>query len=236
VQSVKRELVEEQVSYYRARAPEYDRWFHRLGRYDLGPAENARWFREVEIVRAALATVGRADVALELACGTGLWTAQLLPLCSAITAVDAAPEMLALNRELVASNRVEYIEADIFEWEPRQKYDLVFFGFWLTHVPRDVFGEFWEKIARALQPGGRAFLVDNLRVGIKLDHSQEDRLTGTMVRQLEDGRSFRIVKVFYDPLTLARLLEPFGWSCDFKSAGRYLLYGTAGRPIRDVDG
>jgi hypothetical protein len=48
-----------------------------------------------------------------------------------------------------------------------------------------------------------------------------------MVRELEDGRSFRIVKVFYEPSTLTELLEPLGWSCDFRSAGRYLLHGSA---------
>jgi len=40
-----RDLIDEQVGYYRARASEYDRWFQRLGRYDLGAEENARWFR-----------------------------------------------------------------------------------------------------------------------------------------------------------------------------------------------
>jgi demethylmenaquinone methyltransferase/2-methoxy-6-polyprenyl-1,4-benzoquinol methylase len=229
VRDVDRDLVDEQVRYYRARAPEYDRWFGRVGRYDLGPEENARWFNEVETVRSALAALGPVDDALELACGTGLWTAQLLPICSSITAVDAAPEMLAINRETVASARVEYREADLFDWEPDRRYDLVFFGFWLTHIPREMFRPFWEKVAQALEPGGRVFLVDNLRTPIRLDHSQEDRVTGTMVRQLEDGRSFRIVKVFYSPDELTRLLEPLGWSCRLKSAGRYLVYGSLTR-------
>jgi ubiquinone/menaquinone biosynthesis C-methylase UbiE len=228
---MKRDVLDEQASYYRARAPEYDRWFERVGRYDLGPEENARWFDEVDLARAAVAEQGPVGHALELACGTGLWTAQLEPMCSAITALDASREMLAINRQRVASDRVTYVEANIFEWEPERTYDLVFFGFWLTHVPRDRFSEFWEKVARALAPTGRVFIVDNLRVenGPRLDHSQEDPATGTMVRQLEDGRSFRIVKVFHDPVTLNRSLESSGWSCDFRSAGRYLLYGTATR-------
>ena len=224
-----RGLVEEQVGYYRARASEYDRWFERLGRYDLGLEENARWFGEVERVRAALASLGPVEHALELACGTGLWTTRLLPMCSTITAVDAAPEMLALNRERTASDRVQFIEADLSEWEPDDTYDLVFLGFWLSHVPRESFRAFWGKVARALEPGGRVFLVDNLRTEGRLDHSEEDMAAGTMVRQLEDGRSFRIVKVYYDPTTLTQLLEPLGWSCELESAGRYLLYGTIGR-------
>jgi hypothetical protein len=105
--------------------------------------------------------------------------------------------------------------------------DLVFFGFWLSHVPRNAFHAFWEKVRRALKPDGRVFLVDNMRTPIRLDYSHENSSEGTMVRELQDGRSFRIVKVFYDPTTLTELLEPLGWACDIRSAGRYLLYGNA---------
>jgi hypothetical protein len=30
---------------------------------------------------------------------------------------------------------VEFIEADVFAWEPPRRYDTVLFAFWLTHVP-----------------------------------------------------------------------------------------------------
>ncbi len=36
--SMDRRLIEEQIAYYRARAPEYDEWFFRQGRYDHGEA------------------------------------------------------------------------------------------------------------------------------------------------------------------------------------------------------
>jgi demethylmenaquinone methyltransferase/2-methoxy-6-polyprenyl-1,4-benzoquinol methylase len=226
---VNRELLDEQIRYYRARAPEYDRWFHRVGRHDLGPEGNARWFAEIEEVRQALDAVGYVDEALELACGTGLWTTQLVSLGATVTAVDASPEMLDLNRMRVASANVTYVEADLFEWEPAQRYDLVFFGFWISHVPDQAFQAFWEKVARALKPGGRAFLVDDLRARFRSDNDDEDSRAETRVRHVDDGRSFRIFKIFYDPVTLTERLQHLGWSCDFRSAGFYLLYGSAGR-------
>jgi len=70
--------IEEQIEYYRARSGEYDEWFLRQGRYDRGPALNEAWFREVRAVRAALDTFRPTGNLLELACGTGLWTEQLL--------------------------------------------------------------------------------------------------------------------------------------------------------------
>ena len=33
-------LLAEQIEYYRARAPEYDEWWVREGRWDLGPEQN----------------------------------------------------------------------------------------------------------------------------------------------------------------------------------------------------
>lgn len=49
------EILAEQAEYYRARAPEYDKWFYRQGRYDQGREATALWFSELEEVRAALA-------------------------------------------------------------------------------------------------------------------------------------------------------------------------------------
>ncbi len=36
------ELLGEQAAYYRARAPEYDDWWQRTGRYDRGPEATAQ--------------------------------------------------------------------------------------------------------------------------------------------------------------------------------------------------
>ncbi|HEX6751512.1 MAG TPA: class I SAM-dependent methyltransferase, partial [Longimicrobium sp.] len=88
------DLIEQQKEYYRARAGEYDEWFERTGRYDRGPDHRARWFAEVEEVRAALERFRPAGRVLELACGTGWWTEQLLRWADEVTAVDASDEVL----------------------------------------------------------------------------------------------------------------------------------------------
>ena len=44
----KQSILEEQISYYRARAPEYDEWFLRKGRYDVGADDNQRWHAETK--------------------------------------------------------------------------------------------------------------------------------------------------------------------------------------------
>ena len=73
-----RDKLQEQVDYYRARASEYDEWFYRIGRYDRGAEINQRWFNQVAVVKSALHKLGKFASVLELACGTGIWTAELL--------------------------------------------------------------------------------------------------------------------------------------------------------------
>jgi SAM-dependent methyltransferase len=53
---------------------------------------------------------------LELACGPGMWTSQLLRYASDVTAVDASPEMIALAKARVGEERVRFIQADLFTW------------------------------------------------------------------------------------------------------------------------
>jgi demethylmenaquinone methyltransferase/2-methoxy-6-polyprenyl-1,4-benzoquinol methylase len=48
------DLLAEQSRYYRARAPEYDDWWFRRGRYDWGEEANAPWRAEAAEVEAAL--------------------------------------------------------------------------------------------------------------------------------------------------------------------------------------
>ncbi len=221
------ELLRQQIEYYRARAPEYDDWFLRRGRYDRGPEANADWFAEVSLVRAALAEFDPAGDVLELACGTGLWTEPLLAAARRITAVDAAPETLALNRGRLQNPAVRYIRADLFTWQPEEKFDVVFFGFWLSHVPPDKFEPFWRMVASALKPGGRMFFVDSKyeATSTARDHRLGDPGDGSVVRRLNDGREFRIVKNFFTAEALAGRLRPLGWTTRIRETARYFLYG-----------
>src|SRR5260370_331129 len=143
--------------------------------------------RDVAIVLEALDGMRRFDAVLELASGTGWWTQWLAQHGRRVTAVDAAEEMVALNRERVKATNVKYIAADIFAWKPNRKFDLVFFAFWLSHVPHDRFAAFWRLVGDSLAPHGRVFFVDELDT--EEARGQETRVGGDAVlRTLEDGR------------------------------------------------
>jgi 2-polyprenyl-3-methyl-5-hydroxy-6-metoxy-1,4-benzoquinol methylase len=220
------DLEREQIAYYRARAAEYDEWFFRQGRYDRGPEGNASWFAEVEEVREELRGLGPLGDVLEIAAGTGLWTQQLVGQASSVHCLDASPETLERNRMRLgeAAAHVTYELADVFRWAPGRRYDAVFFGFWLSHVPAERFRDFWRLVADALAPGGRVFLVDSLPNPTSAARGVPVETGGEQVRRLNDGREYRIVKRFYDPPDLERQLRALGWEFEVRATATYFLW------------
>lgn len=227
-------LLDEQLRYYRARAGEYDDWWLRRGRYDRGAAFNAAFLAdaaEVERALCAFLDASKPARAVELACGTGLFTRHVAPRVGHLTAVDASPEVLALNRERMRGVPVDYVQADLFEWQPAVRYDFVFMSFWLSHVPAVRFDPFWANVARMLAPGGTAYVIDSAHepTSTARDHPVPSRDSGVVTRRLDDGRVFQVVKVFWEPDILAARLAPLGWECSFARTPRYFVHGSARR-------
>jgi demethylmenaquinone methyltransferase/2-methoxy-6-polyprenyl-1,4-benzoquinol methylase len=223
-------LIKQQIEYYRARNPEYDEWFLRKGRYDRGVENKQKWFNEVAEVREALeSSIPSGDI-LEIACGTGLWTEHLAPHASKLVAVDISSEAIESNRQRITDDRVVYVEADLFSWKPSERFDYIFFGFWLSHVPLSRFDDFWDLVESALGKGGKVFFVDSLFTpeSTARDHTLKDQ-TGRTIRKLNDGREFEIIKIFYEPSELERKLGERGWDGYVHTTENFFLYGCLGR-------
>ena len=138
--------------------------------------------------------------------------------------------MIEINRAKVGEGRVDYRVEDLFAWQPTEEYDFVFFGFWLSHVPAERFEELWAKIATALRPGGRFFFVDNLRSRSNaIDHPLTPEGATEQERILNDGRRFRIVKIFYEPEELRTRLTNLGWSTSVKATAEFFIHGSGSR-------
>jgi 2-polyprenyl-3-methyl-5-hydroxy-6-metoxy-1,4-benzoquinol methylase len=221
------QTLQEMQTYYRERAREYDEWFYRQGRYNYGPETNARWFAEVDEVFAALEAFHLTGKVLELASGTGIWTERLVRTASTITAVDASPEMIEINRARVGSRHVSYLQADLFDWQPEHTYDAIFFGFWISHVPLERLDAFLGSAVAMLHSGGRVFFVDTRRETTSTAVNQHMPMqdSQTMTRRLNDGRAFEIVKNFYDPADLAARCTRVGLDITICQTTTYFLYG-----------
>ena len=225
------ELLAEQAEYYRARAPEYDGWFERRGRYDRGEAATAQWFAEVDDVRRAFDALplDGADV-IELAPGTGIWTERLVDRVGHLTAVDASAEMIAENRTRLGarSDSVTYVQADLFAWQPERVYDVVVFCFWISHVPEARLEEFLGTVRSMLTVGGSVFFLDGRREPSSTagDHQLPGPDTEVMTRRLDDGREFRIVKSFRGASNLEARFAAAGLDVGVLETATYFQYGT----------
>jgi SAM-dependent methyltransferase len=222
-------LLSEQRSYYRARAAEYDDWWLRREGYALAADARAGWFADVAELEAELERFNPAGDVLELAAGTGIWTHRLAAYADRVTAVDASPEVLEHNREKVGRGAaVEHVVADVFAWEPPRAFDVCFFSFWLSHVPRARLADFWALVDRALKSDGRVFLMDNARTGDPrhtVSHRGE-----VMRRKLSDGREFEIVKRFWTPGDLEHEAETLGWRLHARETANGNFLFACGRP------
>jgi demethylmenaquinone methyltransferase/2-methoxy-6-polyprenyl-1,4-benzoquinol methylase len=200
------ELLAEQVAYYRARADEYDD-----GAYpDRRHAQDR--------IAATVAGLAIGGSVLELACGTGMWTAELARR-AAVTAVDTAPETLAVARRRCPPG-VRFVVGDAFEWRATERFDVVFFAFWLSHVPAERVDAFLARAGSFVRPGGRLVIVDE-----PAGQEGHERMTGPDIasRTLADGRAFRIVKRFLDPADLAVRLSRAGRRAEVSRRGDWFV-------------
>ena len=212
--SAQDQLLAQQRAYYRALAPDYlDQGLDAPGGGEVTDALDA--FRPAASV-------------LELACGPGVWTGQLLRHATDVTAVDASPEMLAIAASRVPDGApVRFVEADLFTWQPDRQYDVVFMGFWLSHVPAERFESFWAVVAAALAPRGRVFFADD---GYRTpDELIEGPASTTIQRRTPDGTAYRIVKVPHEPADLERRLRELGWEITVTPTAGPFFWGAGHR-------
>jgi len=206
-------LLGEQLAYYRALAPDY------LDQNQDLPSDGGELADALEAFRPA-------GSVLELACGPGVWTGQLLRWATDVTAVDGSPEMLAAAAARVGSDRVRFLRADLFEWQPDRRYDVVFMGFFLSHVPAERFASFWSAVGDALKPGGRVFFADDAYR--TPDELVNGPASSTIRRRLPNGTPYRVVKVPHEPADLERRLRELGWDITVTATAGPYFWGAGG--------
>jgi SAM-dependent methyltransferase len=210
-------VLQEQMRYYRERAAEYDATILSDDDATVEPlAQELRaWPPNI------MARLAPCQQALELACGTGIWTRSLLTVARRILAVDASPEMLALNRAKVADARVRYQLADLFVWEAEVPVDLAFAAMWFSHVPPERFPSMLSALRRAVRPGGQLCIVDEPDTSPARPSAAPDK--HLELRELRDGRQFQIVKIYWSPQHLAELCRDAGFTQVISIPGTYFF-------------
>jgi demethylmenaquinone methyltransferase/2-methoxy-6-polyprenyl-1,4-benzoquinol methylase len=180
-----------------------------------------------EELPAALDAYRPCGSVLELACGPGGWTGHLLRYATSITAVDGSAEMLAIARAKLHDERVQFVHGDLFRWQPDDRYDVVSFAVWLSHVPLERFESFWALVDQSLKPAGRVFFAnDNYRTADELIEGEQ---SSTIRRQLLNGTAHRLVKVPHRPADLQARLRRLGWQITVTSVSGPYFWGEGRR-------
>jgi SAM-dependent methyltransferase len=218
----------EMIAYYEARAGEYDDWYLRRGRYARGPIHDAAWDAELDGAGTWLDGLPIRGEIVELAGGTGWWS-PLLASKGELSIYDAAAAPLERARERLVAHRLRaHLHVRDAWTEPDRQVDALFFGFWLSHVPRDRTDAFLALARRWLKPDGIVAFIDSLP-DPQSGAADNDPPDGDLaIRRLADGREFTVVKVFREPGELEEALGAAGFrGARVTTTGRFFVLGEA---------
>ncbi len=216
------------IEYYDARAPEYDDWYLRRGRYARGAIHDAAWNAELDAAGRWLDGLPWSGEIVELAAGTGWWS-PLLASRGELSLYDASPAALDRARErLVAHDLRAHLHVRDAWAEPDRTVQGLFAGFWLSHVPRARLADFLGLIRRWLTTGGLFAALDSLADPASGAEDHPEPADDLAVRRLADGREFTIVKVYYTADELRDALSAAGFTdVEVTTTGRFFLAATA---------
>ena len=101
----------------------------------------------------------RPGTALDAGCGTGAEATWLAAHGWQVTAADISAEALARAAHRPAAERVEWVRADLTDWTPGTRFDLVTTAYAHPAMPQL---DFYERIAEWVAPGGTLLVVGHL--------------------------------------------------------------------------
>lgn len=190
-------------AYYNERAPEYDDWYERRGRY-MNAATNEQWRSEMAVLAKHANSFGHGHL-LDLACGTAYWTPRFAarPEVERLTLYDQAPAMLEQAKQRLSSVQkpIEYVQGDVYDLPfAENTFDALFTGFLLSHIPRGELEGFLQSIRRVVKDGAEVMFFDSrwnedTHAEVEVQH-----------RPLKDGSVHPVLKVYYTEETIVPAL------------------------------
>ena len=219
----------EMLAYYEARAPEYDDWYLRRGRYERGAIHDAAWNAELDLAgrwldalpisrrdrrargRHRLVVAAPRRRRASCRCTTALrphWTGHASGWSR--TPARPHPRPRRLGRAGSRGRRGS---------SP---------GSGSVTYPAPGSMTFLGVVRRWLKPGGIFAFIDSRPdpQSSAVDHPTP--ADDASIRRLDDGREFTVVKVYYEPAELEAALARAGFDeASVTTTGRFFLTGSA---------
>ena len=186
------------ADYYRKRAEDYDALY-----------ATAAWQPELPVLHDWLNEHVRGKTVLEVAAGTGYWTAIAAPAASAIVATDINPEMLAIASAKNLGAHVALIEADCWRLPNfSTTFQVGMAHLWGSHVSKQDRSRFLSHFASRLQAAATLLMIDENHAGdVGMPIGRRDAAGNTyQTRWLGNGERFEIVKNYPDQAELEHCL------------------------------
>lgn len=202
--------------YYAKRAAEYERIYAK-------PERQA----DLAALRARIGKLFAGRKVLELACGTGYWTAVIASSAAQVTAIDVNEEVLQIARtKRYPENRVKFLSGDCYSPpDSGRSLDALFAGFWWSHIPLEKLEIFLKSILSSIAPGGLIAFLDNRYVaGSSTAVSRRDAKGNTyQMRKLDDGSTHEVLKNFPAESELIQRASRHGWGANVDLLEHYWL-------------
>jgi len=204
------------TDYYRKRAREYDTLY-----------ATAAWQSELPVLHDWLMERVCGKAILEVAAGTGYWTQVLAPAAATITATDLNAETLAVAaRRDYAGRAPRLLTGDAYRLDAIPgEFDLVFCGFWWSHIPRADVARFLAGVCARVAPGTPMLIMDNRYVEGSVHPIARTGPEGDtyQLRRLHDGRQYEVLKNFPGRDQLASDLAGAATGLDWTALEYYWL-------------
>lgn len=207
-------MQENLIDYYARRAAEYEQVYQKPERQ-----------QDLAQLRSYLGSAFPGMRVLEIACGTGYWTACIAEAAREIVATDVNEEVLDIaRRKAYGSARVHFTQADLYALEAAPRpFEAAFGGFIWSHIPLDRLPEMLASLHASLVSGARVILIDNRYVaGNSTPIAHTDAAGNTYQdRRLADGSLHRVLKNFPTDDALFAQLQPLARDIEIRHSTYY---------------
>jgi demethylmenaquinone methyltransferase/2-methoxy-6-polyprenyl-1,4-benzoquinol methylase len=175
--------------YYARRAAYYERVYFK-------PERQA----DLRSMEAGLPALFAGRHVLEIACGTGWWTAHGARDAASWLATDINPETMAVARAKAMPGCVQWATVDAYTLAglDGQRFDAAFAGCWWSHVPLARLPGWLATLHARLRHGARVVMLDNSLVqASSTPISRRDEAGNSyQMRTLDDGSVHEVLKNF----------------------------------------
>jgi len=232
------DLTQQQI-YYNKRANEYDQWWLRQNTFNRGTEFNQKWENEKKVCENFFIKKlehSNKNSVLELANGTGNWTVKLLDWYNNIKAIDGSTEMIAICSQKLQNHKnfanLSFSNADIFKLFLSQneeinlfknKYDGIFAGFFLSHIPPAILESFLASLKQVFQNGhGYIMFIDSKKYN---DNHHKNASDFYEERVLNNDEKFTIIKVYFDTQQLTQQFNKLGFTGEILETDNFFIVG-----------